>query len=138
MHLSAENQDFSVGQRINWRFHLFLQSRAHPVKNWRSTACATPLRLNLHTSYPGACLCCLHNLGRYNFPGESAIRFYPPGNNRCPISWNLYSLSASSSQRAAQASLGIRKSPRGDRVTEPTFGPSGRQDRLNCWEKNRR
>ena len=36
------------------------------------------------------------------------------------------------------ASLGIRQSPRGDRETEPTFGPSGRQERLNCWAKKRR
>ena len=26
----------------------------------------------------------------------------------------------------------------GDSVTEPTFGPSGRQLRLNCWLKKRR
>ena len=46
--------------------------------------------------------------------------------------------SNSSSHSAATASLGIRQSPRGDRVTEPTLGPSGRQERLNCWVKNRR
>lgn len=39
---------------------------------------------------------------------------------------------------STKASLGIRQSPRGDRDTDPTFGPSGIQDRLNCWEKNRR
>ena len=33
---------------------------------------------------------------------------------------------------------GIRQSPRGDRATEPTLGPSARQERLNCWEKKRR
>ena len=49
-----------------------------------------------------------------------------------------YIFSASSSQRRAEASLGIRQSPRGLRHTEPTFTPSGRQLRLNCWEKNRR
>ena len=38
---------------------------------------------------------------------------------------------------AAAASLGIRQSPRGERVTLPTLGPSGRQLRLNCWAKNR-
>ena len=38
----------------------------------------------------------------------------------------------------AQASLGIRQSPRGLRLTLPTFGPSGRQERLNCWAKKRR
>ena len=32
----------------------------------------------------------------------------------------------------------MRQSPRGERVTEPTFGPSGRQLRLNCWAKKRR
>ena len=26
---------------------------------------------------------------------------------------------------------------RGDSATVPTLGPSGRQDLLNCWEKNR-
>ena len=32
----------------------------------------------------------------------------------------------------------MRQSPRGESVTEPTFGPSGRQLRLNCWMKKRR
>lgn len=31
------------------------------------------------------------------------------------------------------ASLGIRQSPRGDKLIDPTFGPSGMQERLNCW-----
>ena len=39
---------------------------------------------------------------------------------------------------AGEASLGIRQSPRGDRLTDPTFGPSGNADRLNCCEKKRR
>lgn len=43
-----------------------------------------------------------------------------------------YNVSNSSIQIAAEASLGIRKSPLGDTATVPTFGPSGRQDRLNC------
>lgn len=30
------------------------------------------------------------------------------------------------------ASLGIKNPPRGDRLTLPTAGPSGRQERLNC------
>ena len=33
--------------------------------------------------------------------------------------------------RVLMASLGIRQSPRGDRLTLPTFGPSGIQERLN-------
>ena len=36
------------------------------------------------------------------------------------------------------ASEGIRRSPLGESATLPTFGPSGRQERLNCWEKNLR
>ena len=36
---------------------------------------------------------------------------------------------------AIDASLGIRQSARGDRQTEPTFTPSGRQFRLNCCVK---
>ena len=37
-----------------------------------------------------------------------------------------------SCHRAAEASEGMRQSPRGERLTEPTFGPSGSQFRLNC------
>ncbi len=36
------------------------------------------------------------------------------------------------------ASEGMRRSPRGESATEPTFGPSGMQERLNCWLKKRR
>lgn len=46
-------------------------------------------------------------------------------------------LSTSRIQLSTMASVGIRQSPRGDRLTLPTLGPSGRQLRLNCWEKNR-
>jgi hypothetical protein len=42
------------------------------------------------------------------------------------------------SHAVGSASLGIRQSPRGERLTVPTFGPSGMHDRLNCWLKNRR
>ena len=42
------------------------------------------------------------------------------------------------SHAVASASLGIRQSPRGDRLTVPTFGPSGTQLRLNWFWKNRR
>lgn len=49
-----------------------------------------------------------------------------------------YNFSTSSSQIRPEASLGIRQSPLGLRQTEPTFTPSGRQLRLNCWVKNRR
>ena len=48
------------------------------------------------------------------------------------------SVSSSACHSAAEASLGIRQSPRGDRAAVPTLGPSGTQLRLNCWEKNRR
>ena len=40
-----------------------------------------------------------------------------------------YSSSSSPAQRAFTASDGIRQSPRGLRVTVPTLGPSGRQER---------
>lgn len=43
----------------------------------------------------------------------------------------------SSIHSAEAASLGIRQSPRGDN-DNPTFGPSGRHERLNCWLKNLR
>ena len=45
-------------------------------------------------------------------------------------------LSSSLIHSFMEASLGIRKSPLGDTATLPTFGPSGRQERLNCCVKN--
>ena len=47
-------------------------------------------------------------------------------------------LSSSESQSELEASDGMRRSPRGDNETEPTFGPSGIAERLNCCEKKRR
>lgn len=44
---------------------------------------------------------------------------------------------SSSIQIWTTASLGIRRSPREETAMEPTFGPSGRQLRLNCCEKKR-
>ena len=46
--------------------------------------------------------------------------------------------SNSSNHNCTEASLGIRQSPLGLRLTLPTFGPSGKQERLNCCEKKRR
>ncbi len=43
-----------------------------------------------------------------------------------------YNVSNTSIQTASQASLGILRSPLGEMDTVPTFGPSGRQERLNC------
>src|ERR1043166_9931944 len=39
--------------------------------------------------------------------------------------------SAHSSHTLAAASLGMRQSPRGDKLMVPTFGPSGKHDRLH-------
>ena len=49
----------------------------------------------------------------------------------------FYKASTSFSHSWASASLGIRQSPRGLRLTLPTLGPSGIQLRLNCWAKKR-
>lgn len=49
---------------------------------------------------------------------------------------DVYKVSSSAIQMDAQASLGIRRSPLGDTATLPTFGPSGRHERLNCCAKN--
>ena len=54
------------------------------------------------------------------------------------LGFSYSSVSSSACQRFIFASDGIRQSPRGDRATEPTLGPSGTQLRLNCWEKKRR
>ena len=50
----------------------------------------------------------------------------------------LYNVSHSASHIADEASLGIRQLPRGDRLTEHTLGPSGKQLRLNWLLKKRR
>ena len=50
----------------------------------------------------------------------------------------FYKLSNSSSQRALEASEGIGHELLGERLTEPTHGPSGLQERLNCCPKKRR
>ena len=49
---------------------------------------------------------------------------------------SVWMFSASASQRVEDASDGMRRSPRGENDTGPTFGPSGMQERLNCWLKN--
>lgn len=48
------------------------------------------------------------------------------------------SVSTSASHAAADASEGILQSPLGESVTDPTLGPSGEQERLNCCAKKRR
>ena len=49
---------------------------------------------------------------------------------------SYYSSSNSLIHTFTHASLGMRSPPLGDTSTLPTFGPSGRQERLNCWLKN--
>lgn len=55
-----------------------------------------------------------------------------------PFRFTHYRFSNSSSQSAAEASEGMRQSPRGDKLTDPIFTPSGIHERLNCCEKNLR
>ena len=59
-------------------------------------------------------------------------------NRENPLPFYNVIFSSSAIHSALQASLGIRQSPRGDSVTDPTFGPSGKQLLLNCWAKKRR
>ena len=56
----------------------------------------------------------------------------------CLIKPPPYSSFKSSSHAAADASDGMRQSPRGLSEQVPTFGPSGKQERLNCCAKKRR
>ena len=65
------------------------------------------------------------------------VRSPLPGQNR-PGVLRYPMVSSSACHRAQAASEGIRQSPRGDRATDPTLGPSGTQLRLTCWVKNRR
>ncbi len=50
---------------------------------------------------------------------------------------SFYLFSSSPIHSSTWASLGMRQSARGLRLTVPTLGPSGMQERLNCWEKKR-
>ena len=50
---------------------------------------------------------------------------------------NYFNFSISSSHNVELISLGKRKSVRGLNETSKIFGPSGEQERLNCWLKNR-
>ena len=50
---------------------------------------------------------------------------------------NYFNLLISSSHKFELTSLGKRKSVRGLNETSKIFGPSGEQERLNCWLKNR-
>ena len=68
-------------------------------------------------------------------PGNPAV-FSPTDGHGRP--WTASVTQGPSSHKCAWASLGIRQSPRGDRLTVPTFGPSGRHERLNWLAKNRR
>ena len=66
-------------------------------------------------------------------------RFSSPFLRRAPAYFASPDIRSNSSiQIRAHASDGILRSPLGESATEPTFGPSGRQERLNCWAKNLR
>ena len=88
----------------------------------------------------GAALTChrhvIHSRAAASLPKRGAAS--RGGSGSCFLTSNHPRRSSSFCQTAAQASLGMRQSPRGDSVTLPTFGPSGRQLRLNCWTKKRR
>ena len=64
----------------------------------------------------------------------TSSRYLAPSSNTSYAS----KLSNSESQSELEASDGMRRSPRGESETEPTFGPSGIAERLNCCEKKRR
>ena len=111
-----------------------LPSTRKPLRHWASASSGqSPLpsgsafRRNLR---PLPCPSSPHKIS--DFAGA------PDGATGGILSGSLYKFSSSSIHREATASLGIRQSPRGLRATEPTLGPSGRQLRLNCWEKKRR
>ena len=69
--------------------------------------------------------------------GHSPSTLLPPHSSH-HTPHTFHKLSHSFSHIALDASLGMRQSPRGLRLTLPTLGPSGRQERLNCWLKKRR
>ena len=70
-------------------------------------------------------------------PTQTKFAREPSSGDWLPSSF-YSSVSSSACHSAIFASLGIRQSPRGERATEPTLGPSGTQLRLNCWLKKRR
>ena len=70
-----------------------------------------------------------------NKGGKQQKMFRPQQGGRNNILFG-HNFSSSSSHSCAEASEGMRQSPRGESETEPTLAPSGMQERLNCWEKN--
>ena len=48
MYLPAETNNFFRSKWNDWALYPFLQLWAHPVKDWRGAAWATPLRIKLH------------------------------------------------------------------------------------------
>lgn len=70
------------------------------------------------------------NILKRNRPSNRSIGFCE---NHIIPPWEVYyKLSSSFIHTAKDASDGILKSPRGESVTVPTFGPSGIHERLNC------
>ena len=53
----------------------------------------------------------------------------------CFCAFKVYCMS--DENNVLHASDGMSQSPLGERPTDPTFGPSGRHERLNCWLKKR-
>ena len=65
--------------------------------------------------------------GNFNQIAIQCPAVLPPGKRVVPyLSGRLFS------HISISASLGMRQSARGERAIVPTFGPSGRQDLLNC------
>ena len=83
-----------------------------------------------------------YSLPRYALPRYSLPRYALPRYDLSPHATTTHTyaskLSNSESQSELEASDGMRRSPRGESETEPTFGPSGIAERLNCCEKKRR
>ena len=116
----------------------FPQNHAKWGKNTRSrrqfVSGTSIFRLIFHFGQGTAAFFCTR-MGKY---GAWRLLWPPIFRRLAPLKRVAYSVSSSVCHSVHWASLGIRQSPRGDRATVPTLGPSGRQLRLNCCEKKRR
>jgi len=83
------------------------------------------------TSYTRSQFHVLHSLGRGFANHQAGKIFY------YWACFTLFIFSKYLNQTSGRASLGILQSPRGDKATDPTLGPSGIAERLNCCAKNR-
>lgn len=93
----------------------------HPVKDYNKQSLSDDLNGAIRIYNAVGNLLLLQNINSESAVNKRSHRFDYDSNS-----------SISFSHCVTDASLGIRQSLRGEKLMEPTLGPSGKQLRLNC------